>query len=100
MQLQTMRIANGVIGVSLLALLAAALIAGQARANLHPPVLVADADHRPEYGLVLTRGSLKGLDALPQVIDALVALPLTVKISVDGVTIRPARMHPTNYQAD
>lgn len=100
MQLQTMRIANSVIGVSLLAMLAAALIAGQARANLHPPVLLADADQRPEYGLVLTHGSLKRLDALPQVIDALGALPLTIKISIDGVTIRPARMHPTKYRAD
>lgn len=39
------RIPNYLISLSLIALLAAALIAGQARANLHPEIRVSSAFH-------------------------------------------------------
>ena len=90
MHLTTMRIANSVIGVSLLALLAAALVAGQSRARYHN---VAMADASPVTGvhstLILTRESLTKFESLPQVVDTMLSLPLTLEIGVDGVTVLP-----------
>ena len=90
MHLTSIRIVNSVIGVTLLALLAAALVAGQARARYH---YAAMADASPVTGahstLILTRESLTKFESLPQVVDTMLSLPLTLEIGVDGVTVLP-----------
>ena len=101
MHLHTMRIANAVIGVSLLALLAVALIAGQARDRLPYESLAATATERQlNHSLVLTRARLSKLEQLPNVVDTLLALPLTMEIGVDGVTIRPERLGSPTRRTD
>ena len=93
MQLTTLQIANNLIGVSLLAVLAAALIAGQARVRFdNESTALADPGQQQSSGLILTRRGPEKFGALPLAVDSMRALPLTIEISVDGVSSRPAHV--------
>ena len=101
MHQQTMRIANAVIGVSLLVLLAAALIAGQARGRLPYETFASSGpDAQPSHGLILTRSSVRNLKMLPDVVDTMLALPLTIENGVDGVTVRPELSRSPKHLAE
>ena len=92
MQMDTMKIANAVAGVALLAVLAAALVVGQARTNVGTvATLVPDAAERQERALVLTKQSMKKIESIPRVVDAMLALPLIIEVGADGVTVRPLK---------
>jgi len=90
MQINAMRIANSILGVTLLSLLAAALISGQVRAKQeHPGMVAFDAREMPADGLVLARDDFKALGSVPELSQKLAELPVTIQINVDGVLIRP-----------
>lgn len=92
MQMETMKIANAIAGVALLALLAAALVVGQAKANFDSvATLVPDAAERQERALVLTKQSMKKIESIPRVVDAMLALPLIIEVGVDSLTVRPLK---------
>ena len=90
MQFDTMRIANSILGLTLLVLLAMALIAGQVRgAQELDSIVTLDRGNIPASGLVLTRDNLKTLDSLPQLVENIRSLPVSIEIRHDGVRVRP-----------
>ena len=89
MQINAMRIANSILGVTLLSLLAAALVSGQVRAKQEHPRMVAFNDGQmPANGLVLARDDFRGLGSIPELSQKLAELPVSIQINVDGVLIR------------
>jgi hypothetical protein len=85
MKNQFIQLTSGWIPVSVLVLLAIALITGQARANLPneliaAPVLVTS----PTITVVLTASMLKKLETLPVMVDTLVALPGNLEVHIDA----------------
>ncbi|MBT8080638.1 MAG: hypothetical protein KJO31_18805 [Gammaproteobacteria bacterium] len=89
MQLETMRIANNVLGLTLLCMLAMALIAGQLRGKSENPAYMAlDRSELPTSGLILAK---ERLESLPELVESVTSFPLSIEIHYDGVTVRPER---------
>ena len=89
MQIETMRIANSILGLTLLGLLAMALIAGQLRGKSeHSTYLTLDRSTLPASGLVLAK---ERLESLPELVETVRSLPLSIEIHYDGVTVMPER---------
>jgi hypothetical protein len=76
MKQQFIQLTSGWIPVSMLALFAIALIAGQARANLPNEIKAAPVPATTtSVSIVLNVDVLRKLEALPLVVDTLLALP-------------------------
>jgi NAD/NADP transhydrogenase alpha subunit len=92
------QVTNGLLPVGLLALLAVAFVAGQARANL--PNQVTSTAHpvlSSTASIILSADVLRSAESLPQVVDTLMTLPAEIQMntlllskgsSVDGPTKR------------
>jgi len=80
---QFIQLTSGWIPVSVLALLMVALVAGQARANL-PAELKATstAPITTSVNIVVHADVVKKLEALPMVVDALLALPSDLDVNI------------------
>lgn len=83
MNKQFIQVTNGLLPVGLLALLAVAFIAGQARANLPNqvtatahPVLSSSAN------IILSADVLRSAESLPQVVDTLMTLPAEIQLNI------------------
>jgi hypothetical protein len=87
------RIANGFIGLSMLAMLAVAIVAGQVRAKpgaeLQPVTEV-----QPHASVVLQLQNIKGIEALPAIADTLLDLPFEIEIDVEAGLITATRRSP------
>jgi hypothetical protein len=81
--------AKAFISLAVILMFTVALIAGQARANL-PAEATATADFAQATRMSGTLGtkSLQNLDALPHVVNTILALPIDVELRFDGLTLR------------
>jgi len=89
MSKQFIQMTSGWIPIAVMGLLAAALIAGQARANLpheHRAVPVPAAT--APVNIVLSTQMLKKLDALPTVVENLLAMPIDIELRIDTRILR------------
>ena len=85
-----MHITSGWIPLAILALFAAALVDGQARANLPNEIKAAPVPAvSTSVNIVLNAAALRQLEALPQVVDTLLVLPSELAINIDAVTVSP-----------
>lgn len=83
MNKQLMQIVYGFIPVSVLLMLSAALIVGQARANLHIEASAAAKYSMSAQSLViLNNHALKTMESLPQVIDKILAFPVGLETGI------------------
>lgn len=90
MQKQFIQLTSGWIPVSVLVLFTAALVAGQARANLPNEIKAAPVPAvTTSVRIILNADVLQKLEALPIVVDTLLALPSDLGVSVDTGIISP-----------
>ncbi len=82
MRKQFIQLTSGWIPVSVLGLFAAALVAGQARANL-PNEIRAVPAITTSVNVVLNDDMLQRLEALPIALGTLIALPSDLGVSID-----------------
>ncbi len=89
MSKQFIQMTSGWIPVTVMVLLAVALIAGQARANL-PNELRAepDAAATTSVNIVLNTQMLKELESLPAVVDTVLAMPKNIEVRIDARILR------------
>jgi hypothetical protein len=90
------RIANGFIGLSMLAMLAVAIVAGQVRAKpgaqLQPVTEIQQL--QPHARFVLELQNIKRFEALPAIADTLLDLPFVIEIDVEAGLITATRRAP------
>jgi len=90
------RIANGFIGLSMLAMLAVAIVAGQVRAKpgveLQP--LTETLQLQPHASFALKLQGIKRLETLPAIADTLLDLPFVIEIDVEAGLITATRKSP------
>lgn len=89
MSKQFIQMTSGWIPIAVMALLAAALIAGQARANLgqeYKPALISAASMPVKIELHTEK--LQKLEVLPAVVDRLLAMPINIELSIDTRILR------------
>jgi len=78
-------ITKGLLSLAVILMLTVALIAGQARANLP-----AEVSKSPEFSLatelniILDAETLQKIDALPHVVDTILALPVEIDVTFRG----------------
>ena len=90
MKEQFIQLTTGWIPVSVLGMLMVALVAGQARANLPAELkAVPTAPITTSVNIVLHADVMKKLEALPLVVDALLALPSDLDVNIDTRIISP-----------
>ncbi len=88
MSKQFIQMTSGWIPVVVMALLAVALIAGQAQANLPNELRAASTPATTSVNIVLSTQMLKKLDSLPAVVDALLAMPKDIELRIDTRILR------------
>ncbi|MGI9202814.1 MAG: hypothetical protein ACR2Q3_02320 [Woeseiaceae bacterium] len=88
MSKQFIQMTSGWIPIAVMVLLAAALIAGQARANLPYEHRSAPVPAAVPVKIVLNTEMLKRLDALPAVVDSLLAMPINIELRIDTRILR------------
>jgi len=89
MSKQFIQITSGWIPVTVMALLTVALIAGQARANLPKDLIAAPVPAATtSVNILLSTQMLKNLDALPAVVDTLLAMPKDIELRIDTRILR------------
>jgi len=92
MKKQFIRLTSGWIPVSVLVLFTAALVAGQARANLPNDIQAAPVTAAAHsVSIIISSDLLAQLEALPLVVDTLLTLPLDAEVSRDGGINSPLR---------
>jgi hypothetical protein len=81
--------AKGLISLAVILMFTIALIAGQARANL-PAEGSANSDfvRATELSITLDTESIQKIAALPQLVDAILALPIDVQLTINGLKLR------------
>ena len=85
MQKQFIQLTSGWIPVSVLALFTAALVMGQAQANLPEEVKAAPVPAMTtSVSIILNTDVLQKLEALPVVVDTFLALPSELEVNVDA----------------
>lgn len=83
MNKQFIQVTNGMLPVAMLALLAVAFIAGQARANLPSEVAAASAPTVISNASILfSVEALKKAESLPHVLDAILSIPDEVELTI------------------
>jgi hypothetical protein len=90
------RIANGFIGLSMLAILAVAIVAGQVRAKPDAEFqpLSEVQQLQPPASFVLQLQNIKRFEALPAIADTLLDLPFDIEIDVEAGRITATRRLP------
>lgn len=91
MSKQFIQMTSGWIPIAVLALLAAALIAGQARANLpqeHSPAPLSTAPAPAPVKILLNTRMLQKLDVLPAVADRLLDMSINIELRIDNRILR------------
>jgi hypothetical protein len=90
MKKQFIQLTSGWIPVSVLLLFTVALVAGQARANLPNEIKAAPMPVvTTSINIVLSSGVSKKLEALPLVVDTLLALPSDIELGIDARIVSP-----------
>jgi len=85
MKKQFIQLTSGWIPVSVLILFTIALVAGQARANLPNEIKAAPIPVvTTSVSVILNVDMLRKLEALPQVVDTLLALPSDLELTIDA----------------
>jgi len=83
MNKQFIQVTNGLLPVAVLALLSVAFIAGQARANIPGEVTAAVVPVMTTgVSVLFSAEMLKKAESLPQVLDAILALPGEVELTI------------------
>lgn len=92
------RIANGFIGLSMLAMLAVAIVAGQVRAKpgaeLQPVTETLQLQLQRHASFALKLQGIKRLETLPAIADTLLDLPFDIEIDVEAGLITATRKSP------
>lgn len=81
MNKQFIQVTNGLLPVTVLALLVIAFIAGQARANI-PRTATAAASFTTNAGLTLSADGLQKAESLPQVLETLMNIPVEFELDI------------------
>ncbi len=90
MKKQFIQATSGWIPVSVLVLFTIALVAGQARANLPNEIKAASVPAiTTSVNIVLSADALRKLEALPLVVDKLLALPFDLEVTLDTRFLSP-----------
>ena len=90
MKKQFIQLTSGWIPVSVLLLFTIALVAGQARANLPNEIKAAPIPAvTTSINIVLSSDVLKKLEALPIVVDTLLALPSDFELGIEARITSP-----------
>jgi hypothetical protein len=80
---------KGIISLTVILMFTVALIAGQARANLPAEASASsDFNHAGQMNIVLDAKSLQKIDALPHVINTILALPIDIELRINGRLLR------------
>ena len=80
---------KGIISLAVILMFTAALIAGQARANLPAQVSAgSDFAHATLMNITLDEQTMQTIEALPRVVDTILALPIDIELRIDGVNLR------------
>ena len=75
--------------MAVMLMFAIALIAGQARANLPADVSASsDFGSATRTGIILDQESLQHIQSLPYLVDAMLALPIDIELSIGELTLR------------
>jgi len=83
MNKQFIQVTNGMLPVAMLALLAVAFIAGQARANIPHEVAAASAPTViGNANILFSVEALKKAESLPHVLDAILSIPDEVELTI------------------
>jgi len=86
------QLTKGLISLAVILMFAAALIADQARANLHAAVPAApDASLATHLSIILDKESLQKMDSIPNVINTILALPIEIELTLRAVKDKNAR---------
>lgn len=81
MNKRILKIVNSLVGLSVLAMFAVAIVAGQARANLqHRAALEVDAQHSITIQIILKLDDLQNLDVIPVLVKTVFDLPVRVTL--------------------
>lgn len=81
MNKQFIQVTNGLLPVTVLALLVVAFIAGQARANI-PGKATAAASFATNGGVTLSSDMLQNAESLPQVLETIMTLPTEFELNI------------------
>ncbi|GJL96043.1 MAG: hypothetical protein DHS20C05_24480 [Hyphococcus sp.] len=81
MNKQFIQVTNGLLPVTVLALLVIAFVAGQARANI-PGKATAAASFATNGNLTLSSDMLRKAESLPQVLETLMSLPTEFELNI------------------
>jgi hypothetical protein len=82
------QVTNGLVPIVVLLLLVVALVAGQARANLPGQVTAAAIPSlSARTNIVLSTEMLKTIESLPQIVDTILALPASIEITINKLTL-------------
>lgn len=78
-------ITKGLLSLAVILMLTVALIAGQARANLPPEVSTPhEFSLATELNIILDAETLQKIEALPHVVDTVLALPVEIDMTFRG----------------
>ncbi len=82
------QVTNGLVPVAVLLLLVVALVAGQARANLPQQVTAAAVPTLSAHTSVILNAEMRRkIEALPQIVDTLLALPAEIELTINTLTL-------------
>ena len=95
----TPNLADSIIGISMLAMFAVAIVAGQARATLDVDALAEtpqtiQLSHQASASFTLPIQELRRLEALPVIVNTLLDLPIHIDINMESGQITASRKSP------
>jgi hypothetical protein len=76
---------KGLISVAVILMFAAALVAGQARANLTDEAAAADFVEHSRTGILLSADILRKIESLPAIVGAAFVLPGEMDLCIDAL---------------
>lgn len=83
------KIINSLVGLSVLAMFAVAIVAGQARANLqNNATLKADAQRSTHIHIILTLENVQNLDVIPVLVKTVLDLPSHITFESKQASLR------------
>ena len=86
------QLTKGLLSLAVILMFAAALIAGQARANLPAEVsAVPDSSLATRLSIIIDKESLQKIESLPHVVGTILALPIDVELTLRMVRDKNAR---------
>ncbi len=83
------QLTKGLLSLAVILMFTAALVAGQARANLPADAkAAADFGGTTRIGIILDTESLRKIDASLHIVDKILALPIDIEFSINELRIR------------